>query len=107
MKLGGAKRQLESGNTAALYIGSHSFTLCSLEHIAHRPPFNPWSKVIFTTLWKFIKKKETAQNILEIGILYGGSIKLWSDYFVNANKYELDLIHIDQIADGIKNKEIL
>lgn len=30
------------------------------------------------------------KNILEIGIDRGGSIKLWSDYFVNANIYGAD-----------------
>ena len=36
-------------------------------------------------------KKYTAKNILEIGICTGGSIKLWKDYFVNAeNVYGLD-----------------
>ena len=29
-------------------------------------------------------KKETAKNILEVGISQGGSIKLWHDYFTNA-----------------------
>lgn len=27
-----------------------------------------------------INKKETANNILEIGIQHGGSIKLWNDF---------------------------
>jgi hypothetical protein len=36
----------------------------------------------------FKNKKETAQNILEIGIQNGGSsIKLWRDYFINATIY--------------------
>ena len=51
----------------------------------------------------FKNKKETAQNILEIGIQNGGSIKLWRDYFTNATIYGLDIIHIDQIPDDIKN----
>ena len=51
----------------------------------------------------FKNKKETAQNILEIGIQNGGSIKLWRDYFINATIYGLDIIHIDQIPDDIKN----
>ena len=30
-------------------------------------------------------KKETAKNVLEIGIYYtGGSIKLWNDFFTTA-----------------------
>ena len=51
----------------------------------------------------FKDKKETAQNILEIGIQNGGSIKLWRDYFINASIYGLNIIHIDQIPDDIKN----
>ena len=53
-------------------------------------------------------KKYTAKNILEIGIGYpggnGGSIKMWNDYFVNANIYALDIQHINDIWDEIKNK---
>jgi len=43
----------------------------------------------------FNKKKETATNILEIGVQRGGSIKLWADYFKNANIYGID-INIDK-----------
>jgi len=54
-------------------------------------------------------KKNTAKNILEVGIGYpgdnGGSIKLWNDYFVNANIYALDIQHINDIWDEIKNKD--
>ena len=52
-----------------------------------------------------INKKETAKNVLEIGIYHGGSIKLWTDFFTNANVYGLDIIHIDDVWEGIKNKE--
>ena len=54
-------------------------------------------------------KKNTARNILEIGIGYpgdnGGSIKLWHDYFINANIYTLDIQHINDVWDEIKNKD--
>jgi hypothetical protein len=50
-----------------------------------------------------VDKKNTAKNVLEIGILSGGSIKLWSDFFTNADVYGLDLIHIDDVWEGIKN----
>ena len=33
----------------------------------------------------------------------GGSIKLWSDFFTNANVYGLDIINIDEVWDGIKH----
>jgi cephalosporin hydroxylase len=52
-----------------------------------------------------ITKKETAKNVLEIGIYHGGSIKLWSDFFTNATVYGLDIMHINNVWEGIKNKE--
>jgi hypothetical protein len=47
-------------------------------------------------------KKNTATHILEIGIgpvpqRNGGSIKLWIDYFKNANVYAVDIIPIDSV----------
>ena len=53
-----------------------------------------------------INKKETAKNVLEIGILNGGSIKLWSDYFINADVYGLDQINIDNVPSG-KGKSMM
>jgi len=50
-------------------------------------------------------KKETAKNVLEVGIYLGGSIKLWSDFFTNAKVYGLDIMNIDNVWEGIKNKE--
>ena len=50
-------------------------------------------------------KKESAKNVLEVGIDRGGSIRLWSDFFVNAKVYGLDIMHIDSVWEGIKNKE--
>lgn len=50
------------------------------------------------------KKKETAENVLEVGIYNGGSIKLWYDYFKNANIYGLDIMNLENIWDELKNK---
>ena len=50
-------------------------------------------------------KRETAKNILEIGIDDGGGIKLWSDFFINATVYGLDYINIHNVWDGIKNND--
>ena len=52
-----------------------------------------------------INKKETAKNVLEVGIYLGGSIKLWSDFFINANVYGLDITAIDDVWESIKNNE--
>jgi glycosyltransferase involved in cell wall biosynthesis len=56
----------------------------------------------------FSAKKESAKNILEIGIgdvkqKNGGSIKLWYEYFVNATIYSLDILSIDRVIDELKN----
>ena len=52
-----------------------------------------------------LSKKETAKNVLEVGIAYGGSIKLWNDFFTNATVYGLDISNINDVWEGIKNKE--
>jgi hypothetical protein len=54
------------------------------------------------------KKKQTAQNVLEIGIgdfqyKNGGSIKMWRDYFTNATIYGLDILSIDRVMDQLLN----
>ena len=49
-----------------------------------------------------ISKKDTAKNVLEVGICYGGSIKLWSDFFTNAIVYGLDIMNV---WNGIKNNK--
>jgi cephalosporin hydroxylase len=50
-------------------------------------------------------KKETAKNVLEIGIQRGGSIKLWNDFFTNATIYGVDIMEINDVWDDIKNNE--
>lgn len=52
-----------------------------------------------------ISKKETAKNVLEVGIYHGGSIKLWNDFFTNATIYGLDIMNSESVWDGIKNNE--
>jgi hypothetical protein len=48
-------------------------------------------------------KKETAKNVLEVGISCGGSIKLWYDFFTNATIYGLDIMHIDSVWEHLKD----
>jgi 23S rRNA U2552 (ribose-2'-O)-methylase RlmE/FtsJ len=50
-------------------------------------------------------KKDTAKNILEIGISAGGSIKLWSDFFKNAVVHGVDILPSESIWDVIKYKD--
>lgn len=53
----------------------------------------------------FSQKKDSATNVLEVGIQHGGSIKLWSDYFTNATIYGLDVATGNEIHTDIKNNE--
>jgi len=60
----------------------------------------------------FLSKKNDKNNILEIGIgepkqnkENGGSIKLWHDYFPNSNIYGLDIHHISNVNECIKNND--
>jgi cephalosporin hydroxylase len=47
----------------------------------------------------FINKKlNTDLTLLEIGIQYGGSIKLWKDYFINGKIYGIDIDSVDKIV---------
>lgn len=53
----------------------------------------------------FSQKKLSAKKVLEIGIYHGGSIKLWNEYFINADVYALDILKLHNLPDFIKNKE--
>lgn len=48
-------------------------------------------------------KKQTAINVLEVGIRDGGSIKLWHDYFTTATIHGIDTMRKDDIWDELKN----
>lgn len=50
-------------------------------------------------------RKDTAKNVLEIGIYLGGSIKLWHDYFPNATVFGLDCMHANEVWSELKNKD--
>ena len=61
-----------------------------------------------------VSKKETATNVLEVGIgdnypqygfFNGGSIKLWHDFFPNATIYALDIKKPEEVWDNIKNND--
>jgi len=79
-------------------------------HLRHSYIENFYSKI-------FESKKESAKNILEIGIYEGGSIQLWRDYFTNSTIFGIDcaiqptapigdrtyLIYGDAYSDSIVN----
>jgi len=79
----------------------------SLEEIADHSRTDKNTTHSYLPLYQnlLVNKKETAKNVLEIGILNGGSIKLWSDFFTNATVYGLDIIDINKVWENIKNNE--
>ena len=48
-------------------------------------------------------KKYSAKNVMETGIYRGGSIKLWHDFFENAQVFGQDISPIETVWDGVKN----
>lgn len=55
-----------------------------------------------------MNKRETAKNVLEIGIgdfsiVNGGSIKMWRDYFTNATIFALDILPINRVMNELLN----
>lgn len=90
-----------------LVIMDKSKTLCTLQTLVDniRTDKNTWHSYLGTYDKTFNKIKDSAKNILEIGIAQGGSIKLWYDYFTNATIYGLDIIHSSYVYDEIKNKD--
>jgi hypothetical protein len=53
-----------------------------------------------------VGKRNTAKNVLEIGICCGGSIKLWNDFFINANIHALDIMNENEILKIMGEHEI-
>jgi hypothetical protein len=66
------------------------YTSACPKGIKHTGPYGHTYLPLYEELLK--DKKDTAKNILEIGISQGGSIKLWSDYFTHADIYGVDII---------------
>jgi cephalosporin hydroxylase len=80
----------------------------SLEELADNNRTDKNTSHSYLSLYQklLVKKKETAKNVLEVGIQYGGSIKLWHDFFINANIYGLDCLSIDKLnVSDIVNKD--
>ena len=79
----------------------------SLEQIVDNSRTDKNTKHSYLQLYQkiFVSKKETALNVLEVGICDGGSIKLWSDFFINANVYGLYIMNINYILEGIRNND--
>ena len=50
-------------------------------------------------------KRETAQNVLELGIGDGGSLKLWREYFTNATITGIDLLSQDSFLNELKHDD--
>jgi hypothetical protein len=50
--------------------------------------------------------KESNINFLEIGICRGGSIKLWRDYFTNANIFGTDIVFSPSAKETLKNENV-
>jgi hypothetical protein len=52
----------------------------------------------------FLKLKDSATAILEIGIYYGGSILLWQEYFSTASVHGVDISNIDLSSHSLNDR---
>ena len=84
----------------------------SLEEISNNSKTDKNTTHSYLPLYQklLISKKETAKNVLEVGIgdfgeKNGGSIKLWHDFFTNATIYGLDILSIDRVMDELLNND--
>jgi hypothetical protein len=51
----------------------------------------------------FIRRiRDTAKNVMEIGILHGGGVKLFHNYFARAKIYALDTMHYTEMPNELK-----
>lgn len=57
---------------------------------------------------RFLSRKHTAKNLLEIGIgTGGGSLLLWRDYFVNANITGVDITYCDKVPTQNRISQVI
>ena len=79
----------------------------SLEQLADHRRTDKNTRHSYLPLYQnlLIKKRETAKNVLEIGICDGGSIHLWGNFFINATVYGLDIMSYNNVWEVIKNKK--
>ena len=51
--------------------------------------------------------KESAENVVEVGVRAGGSIKLWYDYFPKATIYGCDIVDKMRVKELKNNKRVI
>jgi beta-1,4-mannosyl-glycoprotein beta-1,4-N-acetylglucosaminyltransferase len=88
-----------------MYYGTNDSTLINLVDNSRTDKNTRHSYLpLYETLLK--RMRHSAKNVLEIGIgegnevCNGGSIKLWNDYFKNANIFALDIVNINVYKYG-------
>jgi FkbM family methyltransferase len=86
------KLEIDKNNTIFSYLENNYINM-TLEQIANNYITDKNTSHSYLGLYHNLLKNRrfSAKNILEIGIQRGGSLKLWSDYFINANIYGLDI----------------
>lgn len=80
----------------------------TLEELAHGSSTDKNTTHSYLPLYQSLLegKRESARNVLEIGIgdfgpKNGGSIKLWADYFTSATIYGLDILPRERVMDEL------
>lgn len=66
-------------------------------HLTDKNTLHSYIDSVYSKLFHDIR--DSCQNVLEIGINYGGSIRLWREYFHNATIYGVDVKDIIDLSD--------
>lgn len=77
----------------------HSMITYSLQKKTDKDTIHSYLRVYHSI---FHCKKESAKNVLEIGIFDGGSLWIWYNYFNQAHIYGIDISPISRFWDKIK-----
>ena len=82
-----------------------SLTQLNEQHKSDKGTKNPYLQQYYEK--RFSVLKESVKNLLEVGVWYGCSIKLWKDYFINANIVGVDWKnrkeHFDNLCTILQN----
>lgn len=106
-----------NGNTLRIHYHHNKSELCELgrkydsdkssqrDHVSDNRHCHPYT-LFYDALFR--KKRHDTINIAELGILEGGSLRMWQDYFTNAtiHGFDFDLNVINRFKQNFNNDRI-
>jgi hypothetical protein len=82
-----------------------SLTQLNEQHKSDKGTKHPYLQEYYEK--RFSVLKESVKNLLEVGVWYGCSIKLWKDYFINANIVGVDWKNRKEHFDNFERIQLI